>query len=193
MVVDDGMRERVSGLIHTLLETVGENPDREGLIETPRRVAKMYQEIFRGYDAAQAPNMTVFANDEGYNQMVLDEGYFYSLCEHHMVPFFGQAFVAYIPEKKIVGISKLGRIVDHYAARLQVQERLTNQIATFLQETLEPKGVGVVLHARHLCREMRGVKKQGAYMTTSAVLGEFHDDAETRAEFMSLVQSRLKT
>lgn len=182
----------VSGLIKNLLDAIGEDSDREGLKETPLRVAKMYRETLKGYCEEEKPKITVFSNEEGYNEMILDEGYFYSMCEHHMVPFFGKVFVAYIPDKKIIGISKLARVVDHFAARLQVQERLTQQIASYLKEILQPKGVAVVMHARHLCREMRGIKKLNAHMTTSELLGVFKDDAKTRSEFMGLVQSKLK-
>lgn len=150
--------KEVSPIIKDLLISIGENPNMEGLAETPKRVV---------------------------------EGYFYSNCEHHMVPFFGKAIIAYIPDKKIIGISKLGRILDFYAARLQVQERLTQQVAKYIETVLKPKGVDVVLHARQLCREMRRVKKFGALMTTSSLLGAFRDNTQTRNEFMTLVQNRL--
>lgn len=184
-------REAIKKHIRAVLEEIGEDPQREGLQETPGRVARMYEETMRGYDESRKPELTVFENTNGYDEIILDEHYFYSQCEHHLVPFFGAAFVAYIPDEKIIGISKLARIVDHYAAKLQVQERLTEEVAQFLEETLQPKGVGVVLHARHLCREMRGVKKHGALMTTSSMRGCFREDAQTRAELMSLIQERL--
>ena len=183
--------EEVSKIIKDLLIAIGEDQNREGLKDTPQRVAKMYREILKGYCEEGKPKITIFNNDENYNEMIIDEGYFYSLCEHHMVPFFGKVFVAYIPDKKIIGISKLARVVDHFAARLQVQERLTKQIAEYLQEVLQPKGVAVVMSARHLCREMRGIKKLNALMTTTELLGSFKEDQKTRAEFMGLVQSRL--
>lgn len=182
----------VGRIVREQLEAIGENPERDGLKETPLRVAKLYRESLRGYCVEDKPKITVFPNEENYDEMVFDEGYFYSYCEHHMIPFFGKAFIAYIPDKKIVGISKLSRILDHFAARLQVQERLTKQVAGFLQEELEPKGVAVLLHARHLCREMRGVKKFKALMTTTEVSGAFKTNPLTRQEFMNLVQSRLK-
>ena len=182
----------VSLLIKNLLVAVGEDPTREGLQETPLRVAKMYREVLGGYCRQSEPKITVFENKEGYDEMIIDEGYFYSLCEHHMVPFFGKAFIAYIPQKKIIGISKLARVLDFYATRLQVQERLTQQVAAFLMKVLAPRGVAVVLSARHLCREMRGVKKFGALMTTSELLGQFRDNAQTRQEFMTLIQTKLK-
>lgn len=185
--------DKVQKVIKELIETVGEDSSREGLQDTPKRVAKMYRETLKGYCEEEKPKITVFDNEENYNEMVLDEGYFYSFCEHHMIPFFGKAFIAYIPNKKIIGISKLGRILDHYSSRLQVQERLTQQVAGYLQEIMEPRGVAVVLHARHLCREMRGVKKFKSIMTTSELLGNFKTDPQTRAEFMSFVQSRLSS
>ncbi|MBI2583521.1 MAG: GTP cyclohydrolase I FolE [Candidatus Aenigmarchaeota archaeon] len=181
----------VSRIVREQIEAVGEDPDREGLRDTPERVAKLLRESLRGYCAEEEPKVTMFENRENYDEMIFDEGYFYSYCEHHMVPFFGKAFVAYIPDRKIIGISKLSRIVDHFAARLQIQERLTKQIAEFLQEKLEPKGVAVTLHARHLCREMRGVKKYNSKMTTTEVLSAFRTNPLTRQEFMNLVQNRL--
>jgi len=181
----------VSKIVRDLLEAIGEDPEREGLKETPLRVAKLLRESLKGYCAEEEPKITTFSNKENYDEMVFDESYFYSYCEHHMVPFFGKAFIAYIPDKKIIGISKLSRIIDHFAARLQIQERLTKQIAEFLQKNLEPKGVAVVLHARHLCREMRGVKKFDSKMTTAEVLGMFRTNQATRQEFMNLVQNRL--
>jgi len=182
----------VSRIIKEQLEAIGEDPERDGLKETPLRVAKLFRESLRGYCVEDKPKITVFPNKENYSEMVFDEGYFYSFCEHHLIPFFGKAFIAYIPDKKIVGISKLSRILDHFAAKLQVQERLTKQIAEFLYKELEPLGVAVTLHARHLCREMRGVKKFNAFMTTTEVLGQFRENQITRSEFMSLVQSRLR-
>ena len=181
----------VSEKIKELLEAVGEDPEREGLKETPLRVAKMYREILKGYCEEEKPKITVFENKESYSEMIIDEGYYYSLCEHHMLPFFGKVFVAYIPDKKLIGISKLARIVDHFAAGLQVQERLTKQIAEYLNEVLKPKGAAVLMEGRHLCRELRGVKKFGAIMTTSELLGQFREDARTRNEFMNLVQSKI--
>ena len=188
---DEYVKE-VGGIIKDLLISIGEDPGREGLQDTPRRVAKMYRETLKGYCEEERPEITVFNNDERYDEMILDEGYFYSFCEHHMVPFFGKVFIAYVPDKKIIGISKLARVVDHYAARLQVQERLTKQIAGYLNDVLKPKGVAVLMHARHLCREMRGIKKLNAVMTTTELLGCFKEDAKSRNEFLTLVQGRLK-
>jgi GTP cyclohydrolase I len=187
---DDYIRT-VSKIVRDQIEAIGEDPEREGLKETPLRVAKLLRESLKGYCAEEEPKITTFSNKENYDEMVFDEGYFYSYCEHHMIPFFGKAFIAYIPDKNIIGISKLSRIVDHFAARLQIQERLTKQIAEFLQKRLEPKGVAVVLHARHLCREMRGVKKFNSKMTTTEVLGLFRENPATRQEFLDLVHSRL--
>ncbi|MEK6922496.1 MAG: GTP cyclohydrolase I FolE [Nanoarchaeota archaeon] len=183
--------EEVSSIVKNLLISVGEDPEREGLKDTPKGVAKTYREIFKGYCDEELPNVTVFNNDENYNEMILDEGYYYSFCEHHIVPFFGKVFIAYIPDKKLIGISKLARVVDHFAARLQVQERLTKQIAEFLNEVLKPKGVAVLMQGRHLCRELRGVKKLNAIVTTTELIGAFKEDAKTRAEFMGLVRRGL--
>lgn len=182
--------KEVAGLIKELLTSVGEDPGRDGLKETPERVAKMYRETLKGYCEEEKPKITLFSNDGKYGGMVMDEGYFYSFCEHHMVPFFGRVFIAYIPDKKIIGISKLSRVVDHYAARLQVQEKLTQQIADYLNEVLQPKGVAVTMSARHLCREMRGIKKRNAVMTTTALVGAFRDDAKTRTEFLDVLKIR---
>lgn len=187
----DEYLQKVAKIVKDLLKATGENPEREGLQDTPLRVARMYRELFKGYCDKEQPKITVFNNEEGYNEMIIDEGYFYSFCEHHMIPFFGQAFIAYIPDKKIIGISKLARILDHYASRLQVQERLTKEVADFLNKALKPKGVAVLLQARHLCREMRGIKKLNALMTTTEVIGAFKNDHKTREEFLGLVRGRL--
>jgi GTP cyclohydrolase I len=181
----------IETLIEMLLEQIGENPKREGLQDTPKRVAKMYQEIYRGYDESQKPKITVFPNGKDgikYNQMICDKGYFYSQCEHHIVPLFGQYWFAYIPGKNIVGISKIARVVDYYSARLQVQERLTIQIVDELEKLLKPKGIALIMKARHLCKEMRGVKKYDSEMTTSEMRGVFLKEASTRAEFLNLIK-----
>jgi len=177
--------------IEEILKLIGDNPDRTGLKDTPRRVAKMYKETFRGYDPEQKPVITVFPNnDDGikYNQMIGDKGYFYSHCEHHMVPFFGEYYFAYIPNKKIVGISKIARLVDYYSAKLQVQERLTIEIVNELERLLKPKGIALVMKARHLCKEMRGVKKHNVGMITSEMRGVFLKNASARAEFLNLTK-----
>lgn len=181
--------QTIENAVHDILVSVGEDPGREGLLKTPNRVARMYQELLEGYsiDPEKMLNDAVF--DVDYSEMVLVKDIeFYSLCEHHMLPFIGHAHVAYIPNKKVVGLSKIPRIVDMFARRLQVQERMTTQIAEFLMDVLQPRGVGVVVEGAHMCAMMRGVKKHGARMLSSALLGEFREDEKTRAEFMSLVQ-----
>ncbi|RMF18489.1 MAG: GTP cyclohydrolase I FolE [Candidatus Dadabacteria bacterium] len=180
----------VEPLIRDLLKSLGEDPDREGLQRTPERVARMYRQILSGYDAdpIEILNDAVFSIE--YDEMVIVKDIeFYSLCEHHMLPFFGKAFVAYVPDKKVVGLSKIPRLVDMFARRLQVQERMTQQIADILEEILQPKGVAVAINARHMCMSMRGVQKRQASMITSAMRGAFRDDARTRGEFLALVTS----
>lgn len=175
--------------VEIILRSVGEDPERDGLQNTPNRVARMYEELLSGYtiDPAEMINDAVF--DVAYSEMVLVRDIeFYSLCEHHMLPFIGHAHVAYIPTNVVIGLSKIPRIVDMFARRLQVQERMTNQIAEFIMETLEPHGVGVVIEGSHMCSMMRGVKKANARMVTSALLGTFREDERTRAEFLSHVQ-----
>jgi GTP cyclohydrolase I len=174
-----------------LLYHIGEDPEREGLLKTPERVARLYDELTAGYhtDPVQLINGAVF--DVDYDEMVIVQDIdFYSLCEHHLLPFFGRAHVAYIPDGKVVGLSKIPRIVDLFARRLQVQERMTKQIADFIQEVLHPKGVAVVVEGAHMCSMMRGVKKPNATMTTSTMLGSFREDPKTRAEFMSHINRR---
>lgn len=175
-------------LIRELLIELGEDPTREGLIETPARVMKAWRHWTNGYDLAAADVLKTFTDGaEGADEMVIVRGIdLYSHCEHHMAPFFGKAHVAYIPNKRIVGLSKLARVVDIFAHRLQVQERLTNQIADAIQLVLEPIGVGVVIEATHFCMCSRGVNKQGSTTVTSALRGAIKDKPEARAEFMSL-------
>ncbi|GIW42078.1 MAG: GTP cyclohydrolase 1 [Candidatus Binatia bacterium] len=175
--------------VRTILRALGEDPEREGLQKTPSRVARSLAYLTRGYreDPRSVFNGALFSED--YQEMiVLRDLDFFSLCEHHILPFFGKAYVAYIPRHKIVGISKLARLVEVYARRLQVQERLTTQIANMLMDELDPLGVGVVLKAEHLCMRMRGVEKQNSVVVTSAMLGEFRTHHETRQEFMTLIQ-----
>jgi len=175
-----------------IIETLGENPSREGLLKTPERVAKAMQFLTQGYkiDAKQILKSAIFLED--YNQMVLVKGIeLYSLCEHHMLPFFGRAYISYVPDGKIVGLSKFPRIVDAFSRRLQVQERLTNEIMECIDNTLEPKGVAVVIEAQHLCMQMRGVEKQNSFTTTSAFSGVFMNNEKTRSEFMNLISSKL--
>jgi len=170
--------------VRDILETIGEDLEREGLVRTPERVARMYQELTAGYhvDAVRLINGAVF--DVNYDEMVIVRDIdFYSLCEHHMLPFPGRAHVAYIPDGTVIGLSKIPRIVEMFARRLQLQERLTQQIAEFLDETLHPLGVAVVAEGLHMCAAMRGVKKANARMVTSAMLGTFKENATTRSEF----------
>jgi GTP cyclohydrolase I len=177
--------------IRSILKALGEDPDREGLAKTPYRVTQALTFLTRGYqlDPAKVINDALFTED--YEEMIVQKDIdFYSLCEHHMLPFFGKAHVAYIPHHKIVGISKLARLVDVYARRLQVQERLTNQIANTIMEKLDPLGVAVVIEAEHLCMRMRGVEKQNSIIITSTLLGAFRTRQETRAEFMNLIRQR---
>lgn len=182
-------RELIEQGVRLILEGVGEDPNREGLLKTPSRVAKMYEEVFSGMEQTAEPLFeTLF--DEHHNEMVMVRDIpFYSMCEHHLMPFFGTAHVAYIPgnEGKICGISKLARLVDLYAKRPQVQERLTSQVADTLVQQISPMGVIVVMEAEHLCMTMRGVKKPGSKTTTSAVRGSFAKNASTRNEALSLL------
>ena len=174
--------------VRTLLEEIGEDPAREGLARTPERVRRMYDELTAGYhvDPDALINGACFTVD--YDEMVVVRDIeFFSLCEHHLLPFIGKAHVGYLPKGRVIGLSKIPRIVDMYAHRLQVQERLTVQVADFLMERLEPKGVACVVEATHLCTMMRGVKKQQATMVTSSMVGTFRRDARTRAEFMGLI------
>jgi GTP cyclohydrolase IA len=174
-----------------ILEELGEDTKREGLQMTPRRVAKSLQFLTQGYDMQPAEILKSAMFSEDYKQMVLVKDIeLYSMCEHHMLPFFGKAHVAYIPDGKIVGLSKIPRIVDAFSRRLQVQERLTTEIRDCIQETLQPMGVAVVIEAQHLCMQMRGVQKQNSVTTTSAFTGEFLKD-KTRIEFINLISSRL--
>jgi GTP cyclohydrolase I len=172
--------------VRQILVEIGEDPDREGLRATPDRMHRMYRELTAGYhvDPERLINNAIF--EVGYSEMVVVKDIpFYSLCEHHLLPFFGVAHVAYVPEGRVIGLSKIPRVVEMYARRLQVQERMTQQVADFLMERLEPKGVGVVLEATHLCAAMRGVRKPGTVMTTAAVLGLFRRNDKTRSEFFA--------
>jgi GTP cyclohydrolase I len=176
----------IESAVRDILREIGEDPERQGLLGTPGRVHRMYAELTAGYhvDPVRLLNGAVF--DVDYSEMVVVKDIpFHSLCEHHLLPFFGTAAVAYIPSGRVIGLSKIPRVVEMYARRLQVQERLTQQVADFLMEHLEPRGVGVVLEATHLCAVMRGVRKPGTIMTTSAVLGLFRRNDKTRAEFFS--------
>ncbi|HUI66577.1 MAG TPA: GTP cyclohydrolase I FolE [Bacteroidota bacterium] len=185
-------RSTLEAVVTQLLATLGEDASREGLQRTPHRVAKAFEFLTEGYrqDVAQVLNGAIF--NERYSEMVIVKDIdFYSMCEHHLLPFFGRAHVAYIPNGKIVGLSKIPRIVEVFSRRLQVQERLTQQIAETLFQALTPDGVGVVVEARHMCMMMRGVEKQNSVATTSAMLGTFRDDVKTRQEFLNLISSDL--
>jgi GTP cyclohydrolase I len=178
--------ETIKAATASILEAVGEDPDRDGLKRTPERVARAYEELLSGYrtDPAKLINDAIF--DVEYDDMVIVRDIeYYSLCEHHMLPFIGHAHVAYIPNEKVIGLSKIPRIVDMFARRLQVQERLTRQIADFIDQVLQPAGVAVVLDGVHMCSMMRGVKKCDSSMTTSAMLGVFRESKKTRSEFMA--------
>jgi len=182
-VAHDGAVEEA---VREILLEIGEDPGRQGLLGTPERVHRMYTELTAGYhvDPDRLINNAVF--DVDYSEMVVVKDIpFYSLCEHHLLPFFGAAHVAYVPNGRVIGLSKIPRVVEMYARRLQVQERMTQQVADFLMERLEPRGVGVVLEATHLCAAMRGVRKPGTTMTTAAVLGLFRRNDKTRAEFFA--------
>jgi GTP cyclohydrolase I len=184
--------KRREEIVAQLLTSIGEDPAREGLQRTPQRVAKAWEFLTRGYglDLHEVLNDAIF--EEKYSEMVVVKRIdFFSLCEHHLLPFFGKVHVAYIPKGKIVGLSKIPRIVEVFSRRLQVQERLTRQIADTLFEALNPEGVGVVIEARHMCMMMRGVEKQNSAATTSAMLGVFRDDMRTRQEFLHLIESDL--
>ncbi|HEY5891371.1 MAG TPA: GTP cyclohydrolase I FolE [Acidimicrobiia bacterium] len=179
---------RIEKAVREILEALGENPDREGLAETPQRVARFYAEVFDGLDSDPGDTIDAFFGDEHYQEIVIvREIPFYSMCEHHLVPFHGQAHVGYMPKGRVTGLSKLARLVDGFARRPQMQERLTAQIADALCERLDPLGVIVVIEAEHLCMSMRGVRKPGAVTVTSAVRGVMEDNAKTRSEAMALL------
>ncbi|MBU1044718.1 MAG: GTP cyclohydrolase I FolE [Candidatus Omnitrophica bacterium] len=180
--------KKVTQLIHALLLELGEDPKREGLQKTPERVMKSLAFLTQGYtqDPEKVINNAVF-EAEANNMIIVRDIEIYSLCEHHMLPFYGKCHIGYIPQKQVLGVSKLCRLVDLYSRRLQIQERLTSQIANEILERIDAEGVGVVMECRHLCKMMRGVEKQNSIMTTSSVLGSFREQPETRAEFLALI------
>lgn len=181
--------DQIEAAIHSLLTSVGEDPQRDGLRNTPARVARMYAELLSGYHADPVALINGALFEVDYDEMVVVKSIeYYSLCEHHLLPFYGHAHVAYIPRSKVLGLSKIPRVVDMFARRLQVQERMTRQIADFLEEALHPQGVAVVVEGAHLCAMMRGVKKANARMVTSSLMGRFKSDARTRAEFFEHVR-----
>ena len=182
-------RDKIESLTNRLLLELGENPNREGLLRTPHRVAKAWEFLTKGYkeDVEKLINNAIFK--EKYDQMVVvKEIEFYSMCEHHLLPFFGSAHVAYIPDGKIIGLSKIPRLVDMFARRLQVQERMTKEIADIIDNALNPKGVAVIIEAQHMCMQMRGVEKKKSYMSTSSMLGIFRTDNKTRKEFLDIIK-----
>jgi GTP cyclohydrolase I len=181
--------DHIPALVESLLAELGEDPDRQGLRATPGRVSRALRELTDGYGVRAEDVVADAVFDQDYDEMVVVKDIaFYSLCEHHMLPFFGTCHVGYLPKGKVVGLSKIPRLVGVFAHRLQLQERMTNEIAEALNTALAPKGVGVVVHARHLCMEMRGVEKPGGQMITSCMLGTFRRDPRTRAEFLELVR-----
>lgn len=184
---EDASRQDLEWHVEKILDHIDKDPEREGLRETPKRVVKSWKELYSGYDKNPEDVMTVFDSD-GYDEIVLlDNIELYSMCEHHMLPFYGKAHVAYIPDNKIVGISKLARLVDIYARRLQNQERITQQVTEALMDCLNPKGAACIIEARHMCMCSRGVEKQNSMMKTSSLKGDFLDEPEARQELINLI------
>ena len=181
-------KKRIEAAVREILAAVGEDPDREGLVETPERVARMYEEIFSGLEDDPKRHVKLFNEERNEELVIVRDIPMYSMCEHHLLPFIGRAHIAYIPrDGRVIGLSKLSRVVDSFARRPQLQERLTSQIADFLDEQLDPLGVAVVIEAEHLCMSMRGVKKPGSKTVTSAVRGAFQSSQKTREEALSLI------
>ncbi len=181
-------KERIENAVREILIAIGEDPDREGLIETPKRVANMYAEVFSGLENDPRKFLKVFSEEDNDEMVVVRDIPLYSMCEHHLLPFVGKAHIVYIPaDGKVIGLSKLARIVDNFARRPQIQERLTSQIADFLNDNLQPKGVAVIVEAEHLCMTMRGARAAGAKTRTSALRGMIRSDARTRAEALALI------
>jgi len=186
------MSKSIEESVHNIIELVGEDPTREGLLKTPERVEKAYQYLTRGYnmDINKLLNNALF-NEECDEMVLVRNIEFYSLCEHHMLPFYGKCHVAYLPKGKIIGLSKIPRIVDMFARRLQVQERMTRQIAEILDDLLKPHGVAVIAESKHLCMMMRGVEKQNSFVTSSTMLGGFKNERATRMELLNLLNSKI--
>ena len=186
--MNDNLKKTIEDLTQNLLKNIGEDPEREGLLRTPHRVAKSWEYFSEGYllNIDDIINNAVFKEDCS-EMVVVRDIEFFSMCEHHLIPFFGRAHVGYLPNGKVIGLSKIPRIVDMFSRRLQLQERLTSQIANTLQNVLDPVGVAVVMEGRHLCMQMRGVEKQNSCASTSAMLGQFRKSAETRSEFLSII------
>lgn len=182
-------KERIENAVKEILIAVGEDPNREGLLETPKRVANMYEEIFAGLTEDPKQHIKLFDEQSNDEMVIVKDIPFYSMCEHHLLPFFGKAHIAYIPsDNKIIGLSKLARIVDNFAKKPQVQERLTSDVADFLNENIQPKGVAVIMEAEHMCMTMRGARAAGAKTQTSALRGIMRSDAKSRAEVLSLLK-----
>ena len=185
------MTDKIEVITKQLLEEIGEDPNREGLLKTPSRVSKAWSFFSKGYkqDLNRIINDAIFEED-AKDMVIVRDIEFFSLCEHHLIPFFGKAHVGYIPNGKVIGLSKIPRIIDMFSRRLQVQERLTHQIADAINSVLDPKGVSVVMEGRHMCMQMRGVEKQNSFTSTSAMYGQFKKSAETRSEFLSIINRR---
>ena len=183
-------RQKIMDAVQSILEAIGEDPQREGLIDTPRRVADMYAEIFAGLTIDPGEYLKVGFEEHHKEMIVLRDIPFTSVCEHHLLPFIGKAHVGYIPAGRIIGLSKMARVVEAYARRPQLQERLTSQIADIICEELDPRGVGVIIEAQHMCMIIRGVKKPGSTMVTSAMRGLFRNNPPTRAEFLEFIRTR---
>ena len=186
--------KKIEGLWKKILEEIGEDVKREGIKDTPARISKMYLELFQGYNKKKIPKITTFPNNSDgveYDGIICEEGYFFSHCEHHGVPFFGKYHFAYFPNEKIIGLSKIARIVDFYSSKLQVQERLTKEIVDAIEKKLKPHGIALILKARHLCKEMRGTKKIAGEMITSEMRGAFRStNSGARQEFLDLIKLR---
>lgn len=191
--VDRPSQEEVEAAVRVLLRWAGDNPDREGLVDTPKRVAKAYREMFAGYDMNPAEELgRTFEEVAGYDDLVLIKDIqFHSHCEHHVVPIIGKAHVAYLPDRKVVGLSKIARVVDIFAQRLQTQEAMTAQIAGVIQDVLNPRGVAVMIEAEHMCMAMRGIRKQGSTTLTSTFTGAFKDSPEEQVRFVTMVRSGI--